>query len=361
MLDTQLDTVELQGIIRVQDNITEFWLSLFQRQINFTQQEIQFDLVTDGTRELAPFVSPNVQGRVLRDKGYNTKTFRPAYIKAKHVVDPTKAIARRPGEAITGEQTLQQRFDAAVADNGAKQKKMIQNRWEWMAARAVIDGAVTVTGEDYPTVTVDFGRDPSLTGTLLGTARWGLLSANPLKDIELYRRRVQRLASSSITRLVFGLDAWDKFASNPKVQKLLDSRIRGSDTVFNRAIPEGVPFEYRGSLQGQGGMGSLELYTYSDFYTVVDPVTGAKTQVDFMDSNVVVGLGPGLDGVRCFGAIMDKKAGLASTDMFPKVWDQEDPSVTYMMTQSAPLMVPTQPNASFTLNVGDAAIEEPTT
>lgn len=357
MLDTQLDTVELQGIISVQENTTEFWLSLFPRQINFTQQEIQFDLVTDGTRQLAPFVAPNVQGRVMRDRGYATKTFRPAYVKPKHVIDPTKAIARRPGEALTGEQSLQQRFDAAVADCMAKQKKMIQNRWEWMAARAVIDGAVTVTGEDYPTVTVDFGRDPSLTSTLLGTARWGLLTATPLKDIETMRRRVQRLASSSITRLVFGLDAWDKFVANKAVKDLLDSRYRGSSSEYTRAPAEGLPFEYKGSIGGQGGMGNLELYTYSDFYTEVDPETGTKTNVDFMNSNVVVGLGPGLEGVRCFGAIMDRKAGLASTDMFPKMWDQEDPSVTYGMTQSAPLMVPTQPNASFTMNVGDAAIE----
>ena len=30
--------------------------------------------------------------------------------------------------------------------------------------------------------------------------------------------------------------------------------------------------------------------------------------------------------------------------MFPKMWDQEDPSVTFLMTQSAPLPVPVNIN-----------------
>ncbi len=88
LLDTQLDTVELLGIIAVQDSISSFWLGLFPDQINFETQEIMFDMVTDGTRELAPFVAPNVQGRILRSQGYTTKTFKPAYVKPKHVVEP---------------------------------------------------------------------------------------------------------------------------------------------------------------------------------------------------------------------------------------------------------------------------------
>jgi hypothetical protein len=58
-----------------------------------------------------------------------------------------------------------------------------------------------------------------------------------------------------------------------------------------------------------------------------------------------------LNGTRCYGAIRDKRAGLAAMSLFPKMWDQEDPSVTYTMTQSAPLMVPGNPNNSFRLVV----------
>src|SRR5690606_20901096 len=51
---------------------------------------------------------------------------------------------------------------------------------------------------------------------------------------------------------------------------------------------------------------------------------------------------------RAFGAIMDKKAGWRATPVFPKMLEQEDPSAVYRMTQSAPLMIPTRPNATLT-------------
>jgi hypothetical protein len=65
----------------------------------------------------------------------------------------------------------------------------------------------------------------------------------------------------------------------------------------------------------------------------------------------VVGVAPGTDGVRCFGAIMDIQANMQANDMFPKQWDENDPSVSYTMTQSAPLMVPLRPNTTFKMKV----------
>lgn len=340
------NTADLLEVLRRQRSIQPYWLSFFPRVVTSDREEIVFDQVTDGTRELAPFVAPNVQGRVIRNRGYTTKTFKPAYVKPKHVVDPSQAIPRMAGESLGGSLTMQQRYDARVAENLRIERQMIENRWEWMAARAVIDGRVTVAGEDYPTVTVDFGRDPSLTTTLTGGAAWDQTTANPLRDIEDLRRQVHELSSSTISRLTFGLEAWDLFTQNDAVIKLLDTRYRGSDTEFNRAISDGQPMEYRGRISGQNGMGSLELWTYSQKYRDED-----GTLQDFLDPDQVVGSGGGLDGVRCFGAIHDKRAGLQPLSMFPKMWDSEDPAVTYTMTQSAPLMVPVEPNASFTLRV----------
>lgn len=342
------NTVDLMEVLRKQEGITPFWLNYFPRVIESDREEILFDMITDGSKELAPFVAPNVQGRVMRNRGYTTKTFRPAYVKPKHVVDPSRAIARMAGESIGGSLSMQQRYDAIVAENLRLERIAIENRWEWMAARAVIDGAVTVVGDDYPEVTVDFGRDPSLKGVLTGNAQWGEADADPLKDLEIYRRRVHRLASARITTIVFGLDAWELFTQDEKVQKLLDTRYRGSETEFNRAVPLGDEVEYRGRISGQNGMGSLELYTYSETYRDED-----GNLKDFLDPLTVVGLGSGLQGVRCFGAIRDKRAGLRPHAMFPKMWDQEDPSVTYTMTQSAPLMVPVEPNGAFSLVVAE--------
>lgn len=341
-------TEDLIGVIQVQQAINPYWLQMFPRTINSDREEILFDQITDGTRELAPFVAPNVQGRVLRERGYTTKTFRPAYVKPKHAVDPSRALPRLAGEAVGGSMTPQERYDAIVAENLRIEKLQIQNRWEWMACRATVDAQVTVVGDDYPAVTVNFNRDASLTKTLVTGSQWvtSNTAVDPLSDIEGMRRIVNRIANATITRLTFGLDAWAAFTSFQKVRDLLNQFYRGSQTEFNTAPSEGTPYEFRGILSGQNGIGRLELWTYSQFYR-----DDAGNTQDFLDSGTVVGSGPGMEGYQCFGAIKDRRAGLAPMSMFPKMWDEEDPSATYTMTQSAPLMVPGQPNGTFSMKV----------
>lgn len=341
------DTLTLVDVIRNQAPFDEYWGTFFPRQINFQTEEILFDVVAPD-RRMAPFVAPNVQGKVVALRGYSTKTFKPAYIKPKFVIDPSQTIARLAGEQPLGQLTLEQRWDANVAESTRLGNEQIRRRWEWMSARALIDGAVTVSGENYPAVTVNFGRDGSLTVTLTGTAKWDGSAADPLGDLQAIRLAVRRLAFVGITRLTFGLDAWDAFSKNADVRALLSNQMRGSGTDYNTAVPEGTPFEYRGVLQGSNGVGKLELYTYNDQY---EDETG--TLQDFLDAGTVVGTsgGLGIQGTRCFGAIKDKRAGLQSLPIFPKMYDVEDPSATYLLLQSAPLMVPAQPNGSFTMKV----------
>ncbi|HLP70325.1 MAG TPA: major capsid protein [Rhizobium sp.] len=344
------DTATLLGVIRVQPVESSYWLdNFFGRQITFDTEEIMFDRV-QGVRRLAPFVSPVVQGRVMRTRGYETRTFRPAYTKPKHIVDPNRVFARIAGETLGGSLSPDARWNAAVAENLREERNAIQRLWNWMAAMAVIDGEVTISGEDYPTAVVSFGRDAGLTVALSGTARWGQGAADPLGDIADLRKLAFTKSGSPITRLTMGLDAFDLFFADTKVQALLKTELgaipRTSDSQLSALGSPGEPFEYRGILQGANGQGRLEIYTYNEQY---EDENGATQSI--MNSYDVVGTGPGLQGVRCFGAIRDKRAGLQPVPLFPKMWDQEDPSLTYTMTQSAPLMVPGNPDNSFKITV----------
>lgn len=343
------NTLELLSVIAVNPpQNEEFWLEGYDQEIQSESEVIIWDEVLPDYR-LAPFVAPNVQGRVMREKGYRSKQIKPAYVKPKHVVEASRPLTRQAGEQpFVGTLSLEERYDAIVAKNIVDEAAMIRRRWAWMASKATIDASITIQGEDYPLVTVDFGRDASLTLTLAGTARWGQSAADPLANIQTMRTQAMALSGVPITRLIFGTAAWTAFCNDTKVLELLNTLRRGSDSNFNRtSLSTGASYEYQGQLSGPFGNGAVDLYTFSGFYHETDPDTGAITNVPYLDSGTVVGIGPGIQGVRLFGAIKDKRAGLKALSMFPKMWDQEDPSITYTMTQSAPLMLPRQPNNTF--------------
>lgn len=345
-------TAALLGVVRVTPIESSYWLdNFFGRQITFDQEQIMFDRI-ETNRRLAPFVSPVVQGRVMRSQGSETRAFRPAYSKPKHVVDPNRVFARLAGEDLGGSSTPAQRWNAAVVENIREERAALQRLFNWMAAMAVIHGKVTITGEDHPTQVVDFGRDAYLTRILAGTARWGEADAKPLDDIKELRTRAFQKSGSVITRLTMGIEAFDRFFEDEAVQKLLKTELgaipRTSDSTLSAFGSTDTPYEYRGVLQGANGQGRIEIYTYNEQYEDRDGNT-----VDYMSPYDVVGTGPGIQGVRCFGAIRDKCAGLQALPIFPKMWDQEDPSVTYTMSQSAPLMVPANTNNTFRIVASD--------
>ena len=342
-------------LIIVQQHLPEFpdgfWKNLFKRTVTSDRQEILFERIDIPNRRLAPFVAPNVQGRVMREQGFSARSFTPAYVKPKHVVDPTKAITRIFGEALLGGLTMGQRFDYHVVNNMRLERESIERRWDWMAARAVIDGMVTVSGDDYPTQTIDFLRDPSLTTTLLTTARWDqLATADPLADLSAAADNAFALGYAPITDIVFGTYAWAQFIKNAQVLFLLNQFYRGSSADFSRG--ELVPhtnFQRMGTIGGPSG--SFTLWRYNNIYNDTDS-NGNLTLQYFLDPKQVCGYGEALEGVGAFGAIMDVDADfLAEATMFPKMWKEEDPSVLYTMTQSAPLFIPTNPNNSFKITV----------
>lgn len=341
------DLIEVQT--RLQDLPDGFWRNRYDRVYTFDKQEVYFERADVDNRKLAPFVAPNVQGRVMRGQGYYARSLRPAYVKPKHVVDPTKAIARRMGEPFNGSMSMMARFDAVVADNMRLEREAIERRWDWMACRGIVDGRVVIAGDDYPTVTVDFGRDPSLTIQLTGTARWSqTATADPLTDLANANNAAFALGNAPITDLVFGTTAWANFVKVQSVKDLLTTLSRASTSTFP-IIPlmQNQNYQSMGQIVTPGG--SFNLWRYSNWYSDVAS-DGTLTTKQFLDPTVVVGMGPALDGVALFGAILDFDAGfVAEATIFPKMWAEKDPSVVYTMSQSAPLFAPTNPNNTFKL------------
>ncbi len=340
-------TAQLLEVSRFIKTITPFWLSFFPRQINFTTEEIFFDKVDLDYRRLAPLVVPNVQGKALGMGGYTSLSFKPAYVKPKHIVDPNAVIERRAGEALgAGSLSLSQRRDAAIADILRLHDAMLTNRNEWLAARALIDASVTLSADDYPTTTLNFQRHASLTYTLAGAARWSQVGALPINDILTARVNANNRSGAVIRRVVFGGTAWDYFTARVSLKDLMDRNYGGYNANIQRQADGFEGQEYMGTFGGVFGGGQIDLWVDRSKY-----VDEAGVEQFFLEQKTVVGFSD-VEGIRCFGAIKDL-GSLEAVERFPKMWRQEDPSAEFLMTQSAPLMVPKKPNASFKIVTSD--------
>lgn len=309
----------------------------FQEEQREETEEIHFD-VANGKRRIAPFVAPIVAGKVVQSKGYTTKTFKPAYVKDKRVFTSNRPLKRVIGEKIGGELSPAQRQQILLANDLQDQMEMVTRRLELMAIEAMRTGKVVVVGDDYPEVEVDFGRHADLTKALTLGARWGETGVEPLTDVEAWGLLVAKHSGVAATDVVMDTKAWQLFSASEKVQALLD-RFRGKST-----LAETLPPQSGGIYMGSDGVRNY--FVHSDWY---EDATGATQQ--YLPDYTVIMSGPGLDGVRCYGAIQDEKAGFQALPYFAKSWLEEDPAVRYLLMQSAPLPVPYRINGSFCATV----------
>jgi len=331
-----MDTTTLLGVISRLMPYDAFLLNLmFPEVVTFETEKIAFDeIFQDHT--LAPFVSPLVAGKANTQQGALEKTFTPAYVKPKDVINPGRVLKRRPGEAIGGVLSAGARRDAIVVDILDLQRQRVINRMEWMAAQLLRTGKILVSGENYPEAEVDFGRSSDNTVTLLTDARWGQVAEDPVGDIEEWMDRLD----APCTHIIFGNGAFTKFAKNADVKELINTR-RGSETTLELA-----PAVMKATFRGRFGAAGPELWTYGGWY--VDE-NGNKKK--YVEDNQVIFVSQGATGVRAHGAILDKRAGYQPLEFFPKVWEEDDPSVEYCMTQSAPLPVLPLINSTLCANV----------
>jgi hypothetical protein len=305
-----------------------------------TSEEIHFD-VLDGKRRIAPFVSPLVEGQIVAELGFRTFTYKPAYIKDKRVFDMNKPLKRSPGEPIGGNLSPANRQRALLAISLQDQLTMLGRRLEVMAGEVLTTGKLTITGDKYPTVVVDFGR--AAANTVVASPLWSdLTNSDPVANLRTWAQASLQSQGIMLTDVIMTPDAFDAFSSNAKVRDRLDLfRAIGAPPTLNisAAVAEGGVY--------MGTIDVFNVWQYMGWY--VDPIDGLEKPI--LPVGTVLLTSPLINGVRAYGAIRDEDAGLQAVPYFVKSWVEQDPSVRFVMLQAAPLLVPYRPNASFKAKV----------
>lgn len=327
----------VQSLIRPQTAL----LSAFFPEVQTSDSEEIFFDVENKKRRIAPFVSPLREGKLVEDEGYVTKSFKPAYTKDKRVHDPMKALKRLAGETIGGSMSALDRHQANLAISSADQLDMLTRRKEVMASEVLRTGKCTISGEGYPTVVVDFGRNVDHTVALTLGDRWGETGVKPLEDIEDWSLLILENSGAGVKDVIMDTKAWRLFKADEDVEKKLDSRPLSASTdsiVAVQFAKIGVTFK--------GMIGEVRFWVYQDWYVDDD----GNSQLMIPDYTVIMA-SPDLDGVQHHGAIMDVDAGIQAVEYFSKSWVVPDPSKRILLMQSAPLVVPYRPDATFCATV----------
>ena len=300
---------------------------------------VDIDIIK-GTRRMASFVHPRSDGKLVERGGYQTKTYKPPYIKEIIPTEAANLMLRAAGETIYQQNVglPAQRAARQLGLDLAELDDMITRREEWMAAQALFTGQITVIGDGVDDM-IDFGYESDHKVVLTGTARWDQVAdtdkSDPLTDFRHWRRRVIQDSGISPDTVVMGSEAIDAYLNHPKVQGVLDNRRIDMGQIDPRALPDGVT--YYGHIK-EGG---LDVYGYDEWY--LDENGDEQPMVP--PKKLLLG-STNARTARHYGMIqdMDAEANFA-VSRYPKSWTEKRSGVRMLMMQSAPLVVPHQIDA----------------
>lgn len=326
------ETRELTQQVNQLYPIGNFLTNTFFKNVKNPESEHIDVTIKKGKRRLAPFVSPKVGGKVVTSLGKTVATYKPAYIKDKRIFDVDTALSAQ-NVFYADKLSPQQRLATRITEDLADQVDMIARRVEHMAAQALTTGTVSIVGDGIDEV-VDFGMDSDHLVTLTGTALWSNSASDPRANLKTWRTLMQKDSGISPNIMIGDITAIDAYVNHPKVKDTLDSRRIDMGMINPTILPGGVT--YYGFDRELG----LDIYSYVEWY--FDEETGED--VSLMPAGKIILGSDKAQTVLAHGMIKDLKA-LYATKYFTKSWEEEDPSVRYLLTQSAPLTIPTQIDA----------------
>ncbi len=248
-------TRQLLGYTEQKVKFRALFLELFfRRTVNFHTEEVMLDKIT-GKTPVAAYVSPIVEGKVLRHRGGETRVLRPGYVKPKHEFNYQQAVERLPGEDPAQLNDPAYRRLRIITDNLKQEEHAIVQVEEMQAVNAVLYGKYTMEGEQFDTVEVDFGRSEGNNIEQADGKKWSEQDRDtfdPTHDIDLYCDQ----ASGLVNIAIMDGTVWRLLNGFKLFREKLDTR-RGSNSQLETAVKDlgaVVSFKgYYGDLADRGG------------------------------------------------------------------------------------------------------------
>lgn len=227
-------TRQLLGYTEQKVKFRALFLELFfRRTVNFHTEEVMLDKIT-GKTPVAAYVSPIVEGKVLRHRGGETRVLRPGYVKPKHEFNYQQAVERLPGEDPAQLNDPAYRRLRIITDNLKQEEHAIVQVEEMQAVNAVLYGKYTMEGDQFDTVEVDFGRSEGNNIEQADGKKWSEQDRDtfdPTHDIDLYCDQ----ASGLVNIAIMDGTVWRLLNGFKLFREKLDTR-RGSNSQLETAV-----------------------------------------------------------------------------------------------------------------------------
>lgn len=313
---------------------TYFRDTFFTNIKTFPTERVDIDLVK-GDRRMAAFVHPRAGGQVLRENGYETKSYKPPLINPYDLTTADRLMARIPGEDMYSGKKPAERAAEKLMDEYNRLNDATTRREEWMAAQAIITGEIPIVGVGVNEL-IDFGFTNKITMT--GDATWDKATSKKLDNLGDWVDRVLVGGFANVDRAIFGKKAIRCFLADEDVQKRLDNRRMNIGEISPRDLPNGV--RYYGHLNDP----NLDLYGYGEVFLDdwTDP-ENPETKPLVPENDVI--LAPSNPGfMRLYGACtyIDDAGNwvTAETARLLRSYVKHGPDRRFLELQAHPLPVP---------------------
>jgi hypothetical protein len=351
------ETSRFLGVFRAVEADPLYWMNWFQNEIRSDDEYIDFEKMPIEGRKLAPFVLPLGKGASIFDDKATHFRFKPAYVKLEDRVDPLMPLTRRVGIDADATQPVKlspmERLDLIKAAMTATHVRGIRRTWNYMAAVALRDGQITLSGKDYPTTLVDFRRDASHTITLGAGDRLG---DSGVSSVDFFQMVLDTMTSSEFgavpTRATMGGGVWAVLRKDEEFMKHMDTNLSGGNIRIERGLVPGAGEKvFKVGEMTIGGSSGQVIELWVDNSTFQHPETGVESRYIGSHQIVFTGSPEAVNGYRAFGRIIDRAADYEPLPIFPKNWVQQgDVDVEHISHKSAPLMVPFNANSTALAN-----------
>jgi hypothetical protein len=337
-------TTDLIGVVEPlrANQAPNFLLNMFfPNVLTFETETIKFDRVAEDLR-IAEFASPTAKAKARSRKGFEVTTFDPAYVKELDQLTPSELRVRLPGEPLNGRLSNHERALAHIGNILGLQRNRIRRLLEVMASKIVLDMAITIEGEDYPSRHLDFGRSPEMKKSLVGSRQWGEADVDAFDDLDGWLDDFGEINGSAATDVIVTGDTWKYLNQSKKFRDALD-RDLGQTALIDLGFTALTP----GAPTFKGRIGNVSFWVYNALYH--DKSGDVRKMLP--PYTLIIGSRAVVDGCECYGHIEDFDADNVALDIFSKTWTSKEPSVLSALSQTAPLLVPKRSNGTMVVTV----------